>query len=184
MATNIPPHNLGELIDACCALIDNPELTTQQLMEYVPGPDFPTGAASSAATASGAAYELGRGSLIMRAKTGVEEIRGGPRGDHHLRGPYQENKARLHERIAEVVRDKKVEGVSEVRDESDRDGVRLVVELEARRHGRRGAEPALSLHAAADDLQRQFAGARWRPPRADDASRSCWRRSSASAPRS
>jgi DNA gyrase subunit A len=129
MATNIPPHNLGELIDACCALIDNPELTMQQLMEYVPGPDFPTGASILGRNGIRAAYELGRGSLVMRAKTRVEEIRGGREAIIISEVPYQENKARLHERIAEVVRDKKVEGVSEVRDESDRDGVRLVVEL-------------------------------------------------------
>jgi DNA gyrase subunit A len=129
MATNIPPHNLGELIDACCALIDNPELTMPQLMEYVPGPDFPTGASILGRNGIRAAYELGRGSLIMRAKTRVEEIRGGREAIIISEVPYQENKARLHERIAEVVRDKKVEGVSEVRDESDRDGVRLVVEL-------------------------------------------------------
>ena len=129
MATNIPPHNLGELIDACCALIDNPELTISQLMEYVPGPDFPTGAAILGRTGIRAAFELGRGSLIVRAKTRVEEIRGGREAIIVTEVPYQENKARLHERIAEVVRDKKVEGVSEVRDESDRDGVRLVVEL-------------------------------------------------------
>jgi DNA gyrase subunit A len=129
MATNIPPHNLGELIDACCALIDNPELTIQQLQEYVPGPDFPTGATILGKNGIRAAYELGRGSLIMRARTKVEEVRGGREAIIISEVPYQENKARLHERIAEVVRDKKVEGVAEVRDESDKDGVRLVVEL-------------------------------------------------------
>ncbi|MBV8192398.1 MAG: DNA gyrase subunit A [Alphaproteobacteria bacterium] len=129
MATNIPPHNLGELIDACCALIDNPDLTVQQIMEYVPGPDFPTGATILGRNGIRAAYELGRGSLIMRARTRLEESRGGRESIIISEVPYQENKARLHERIAEVVRDKKVEGVSEVRDESDRDGVRLVVEL-------------------------------------------------------
>jgi DNA gyrase subunit A len=129
MATNIPPHNLGELIDACCALIDNPELTVPQLQEYVPGPDFPTGASILGRNGIRAAYELGRGSLIMRAKTKLEEIRGSREAIVITEVPYQENKARLHERIAEVVRDKKVEGVSEVRDESDKDGVRLVVEL-------------------------------------------------------
>jgi DNA gyrase subunit A len=129
MATNIPPHNLGELIDACCALIDNPELTIQQLQEHVPGPDFPTGGIILGRNGIRAAYELGRGSLIMRAKTHIEERAGGRESIIISEVPYQENKARLHERIAEVVRDKKVEGVSEVRDESDRDGVRLVVEL-------------------------------------------------------
>jgi DNA gyrase subunit A len=129
MATNIPPHNLGELIDACCALIDNPELTVQQVMEYVPGPDFPTGATILGRNGIRAAYELGRGSLIMRAKTRIEEGRGGRESIIVSEVPYQENKARLHERIAEVVRDKRVEGIAEVRDESDRDGVRMVIEL-------------------------------------------------------
>ena len=129
MATNIPPHNLGELIDACCALIDNPDLTIQQVMEYVPGPDFPTGGIILGRNGIRAGYELGRGSLIMRAKTRVEENRSGRESIIVSEIPYQENKARLHERIAEVVRDKKVEGISEIRDESDRDGVRLVIEL-------------------------------------------------------
>jgi DNA gyrase subunit A len=129
MATNIPPHNLGELIDACCALIDNPELTIPQIMEYVPGPDFPTGATILGRNGIRAAYELGRGSVIMRAKTRIEEGRGGRESIIISEIPYQENKARLHERIAEVVRDKRVEGISEVRDESDRDGVRMVIEL-------------------------------------------------------
>jgi len=129
MATNIPPHNLGELIDACCALIDNPELTITQLMEHVPGPDFPTGATILGRNGIRAAYELGRGSVIMRAKTRIEEGRGGRESIIISEIPYQENKARLHERIAEVVRDKRVEGISEVRDESDRDGVRMVIEL-------------------------------------------------------
>ena len=129
MATNIPPHNLGELIDACCALIDNPDLTIQQVMEYVPGPDFPTGATILGRNGIRAAYELGRGSLVMRARTRVEENRAGRESIIISEIPYQENKARLHERIAEVVRDKKVEGVSEIRDESDKDGVRLVIEL-------------------------------------------------------
>ncbi len=129
MATNIPPHNLGELIDACCALIDAPDLTIQQVMEYVPGPDFPTGGIILGRNGIRAGYELGRGSLIMRAKTRVEENRAGRESIIVSEIPYQENKARLHERIAEVVRDKKVEGISEIRDESDRDGVRLVIEL-------------------------------------------------------
>ena len=129
MATNIPPHNLGELLDACCALIDNPELTIQQIMEHVPGPDFPTGGAILGRNGIRAGYELGRGSLIMRAKTHIEENRSGRESIIVSEIPYQENKARLHERIAEVVRDKKVEGIAEVRDESDRDGVRLVIEL-------------------------------------------------------
>ncbi len=129
MATNIPPHNLGELIDACCALIDDPGLTVQQVMEYVPGPDFPTGATILGRNGIRAGYELGRGSLVMRARTTIEESRSGRESIIVTEIPYQENKARLHERIAEVVRDKKVEGVAEIRDESDKDGVRLVIEL-------------------------------------------------------
>jgi len=129
MATNIPPHNLGELIDACIALIANPELTVQQLTEYVPGPDFPTGGIILGRNGIRAAFELGRGSLIMRAKTTIEEKSGGREAIVVTEIPYQENKARLHERIAEVVRDKRVEGVSEIRDESDKDGVRLVIDL-------------------------------------------------------
>jgi len=129
MATNIPPHNLGELIDGCCALIDDPALTVKQVIEYIPGPDFPTGATILGRNGIRAAYELGRGSLIMRARTRIEEGRGGRESIIVSEIPYQENKARLHERIAEVVRDKKVEGVAEIRDESDREGVRLVIEL-------------------------------------------------------
>jgi DNA gyrase subunit A len=129
MATNIPPHNLGELIDACLALIADPDLTIPQLTEIVPGPDFPTGATILGRNGIRAAYELGRGSLIMRARTVIEERAGGRESIIVTEVPYQENKARLHERIAEVVRDKKVEGISEVRDESDKDGVRLVIEL-------------------------------------------------------
>jgi DNA gyrase subunit A len=95
MATNIPPHNLGELIDACCALIDNPGLTIQQVMEYVPGPDFPTGGIILGRNGIRAGYELGRGSLIMRAKTRIEEGRGGR--ESIISSPYQESKKRLHE---------------------------------------------------------------------------------------
>jgi len=129
MATNIPPHNLGELIDACCALIDDPALPVTKLIEIVPGPDFPTGATILGRNGIRAAYELGRGSIVVRARTKIEEGRGGRESIVVTEVPYQENKARLHEKIAEVVRDKKVEGVSEVRDESDRDGVRLVIDL-------------------------------------------------------
>src|SRR5512142_3552321 len=103
MATNIPPHNLGELIDACLALIADPELTGQQLTDIVPGPDFPTGATILGRNGIRAAFELGRGSLIMRARTTIEEKAGGRESIVVTEIPYQENKARLHERIAEVV---------------------------------------------------------------------------------
>ncbi|MGE0151696.1 MAG: DNA gyrase subunit A [Reyranellaceae bacterium] len=128
MATNIPPHNLGEIIDATCALIDNPNTTAQQLQEIVPGPDFPTGAIILGRNGIRSAYELGRGSIVIRARTRFEEIRG-REAIIITEVPFQENKARLLERIAEVVREKRVEGISELRDESDRDGVRVVIEL-------------------------------------------------------
>jgi DNA gyrase subunit A len=128
MATNIPPHNLGEIIDATCALIDNPGTTAQQLQEIVPGPDFPTGAIILGRNGVRAAQELGRGSVIIRARTKFEEIRG-REAIIVTEIPYQENKSRMLERIAEVVREKRVEGISELRDESDRDGVRVVIEL-------------------------------------------------------
>jgi DNA gyrase subunit A len=128
MATNIPPHNLGEIIDATCALIDNPGTTAQQLQEIVPGPDFPTGAIILGRNGVRAAQELGRGSIVIRARTKFEEIRG-REAIIVTEIPFQENKSRLLERIAEVVREKRVEGISELRDESDRDGVRVVIEL-------------------------------------------------------
>jgi DNA gyrase subunit A len=128
MATNIPPHNLGEIIDATCALIDNPGTTAQQLQEIVPGPDFPTGAIILGRNGVRAAQELGRGSVIIRARTKFEEIRG-REAIIVTEIPFQENKSRMLERIAEVVREKRVEGISELRDESDRDGVRVVIEL-------------------------------------------------------
>ncbi len=128
MATNIPPHNLGEIIDATCALIDNPAATSQQLQEIVPGPDFPTGAIILGRNGIRSAQELGRGSIVIRARTKFEEIRG-REAIIVTEIPFQENKARMLERIAEVVREKRVEGISELRDESDRDGVRVVIEL-------------------------------------------------------
>ncbi|WP_246463028.1 DNA gyrase subunit A [Nitrospirillum iridis] len=129
MATNIPPHNLGEVIDACCAYVDNPGITIPELMEIVPGPDFPTGALILGRAGIRSAFETGRGSVVMRAKSEIEEIRKDRWAIVFTEIPYQVNKAKLIERIAEVVREKVVEGISDVRDESDRDGVRVVVEL-------------------------------------------------------
>ena len=129
MATNIPPHNLGEVIDACCAFIDNPEITVDELMEHVPGPDFPTGGIMLGKTGIREAFRTGRGSLTIRGKTAIEEIRKDREAIIITEVPYQVNKARLLERIAELVRDKQIEGISDLRDESDRDGVRVVVEL-------------------------------------------------------
>ena len=129
MATNIPPHNLGEVVDAACALIDDPEIGIDGLMAHVPAPDFPTGGIILGRVGARAAYHTGRGSITMRGKTHFEETPGGRAVIVVTEIPYQVNKARMIERIAEVVRHKRVEGIAELRDESDRDGVRVVIEL-------------------------------------------------------
>lgn len=129
MATNIPPHNLGEVIDATLELIDNPDLSMERLMEIIPGPDFPTGAIMLGRSGARKAYLEGRGSVIIRAKTHVEEIRKDRYAIVVDEIPYQVNKSTMIEKIAELVRDKKVEGIAHVQDESDRVGVRVVVEL-------------------------------------------------------
>ncbi len=129
MATNIPPHNLGEVIDACCAYIDDPEVTPERLMELVPGPDFPTGGTILGRSGIRAAQLTGRGSVVMRGRCHVEEVRKDREAIIVTEVPYQVNKARMLEQIAELVRDKKIEGVSDLRDESDRDGVRMVIEI-------------------------------------------------------
>ena len=129
MATNIPPHNLGEVIDAVIALIDQPDISIEDLMAIIPGPDFPTGGTILGRAGIRAAYHLGRGSILVRAKVEVEEIRKERDALIVTEIPYQVNKAVLLERIAELVRDKKVEGIADLRDESDRDGMRIVIEL-------------------------------------------------------
>jgi DNA gyrase subunit A len=129
MATNIPPHNLGETIDGLLAMMDKPDITLDELMEHIPGPDFPTGAAILGRAGIRAAYATGRGSIIMRAKVAVEELRKDREALIVSEIPYQVNKATLIERIAELVREKRIEGISDLRDESDRDGMRIVIEL-------------------------------------------------------
>ncbi len=129
MATNIPPHNLGEVIDATLWLIDNPDLSSEELIQYVPGPDFPTGGIMLGRSGARKAYIEGRGSVIIRAKTRVEEIRKDRYAIVIDEIPYQVNKASMIEKIAEQVREKKIEGIAHVQDESDRNGVRVVVEL-------------------------------------------------------
>ncbi|MEX0319623.1 MAG: DNA gyrase subunit A [Ruegeria sp.] len=129
MATNIPPHNLGEVVDATLALIDDPDLTSEQLIEYVPGPDFPTGGVMLGRSGARKAYLEGRGSVIIRAKTRTEELRKDRYAIIVDEIPYQVNKAAMIEKIAEAVREKRIEGVAHVQDESDRNGVRVVVEL-------------------------------------------------------
>ena len=129
MATNIPPHNLGEVCDATLALIDNPDLSSEELIDYVPGPDFPTGGIMLGRSGARKAYLEGRGSVVIRAKTRVEEIRKDRYAIVIDEIPYQVNKAAMIEKIAETVREKRVDGISHVQDESDRHGVRVVVEL-------------------------------------------------------
>ncbi len=129
MATNIPPHNLGEVVDATLALIEDPDLTSEQLIDYIPGPDFPTGGIMLGRSGARKAYLEGRGSVIIRAKTRVEEIRKDRWAIVLDEIPYQVNKATMIEKIAEAARDKKIEGIAHVQDESDRNGVRVVVEL-------------------------------------------------------
>ncbi len=129
MATRIPPHNLGEVIDGTLALIENPDLSTEALMDFIPAPDFPTGATILGRSGARKAYLEGRGSIIVRAKTRIEEIRAGRFAIIIDEVPYQVNKARMIEIIAEQVREKKIEGIAHVQDESDRIGVRVVIEL-------------------------------------------------------
>jgi DNA gyrase subunit A len=140
MATNIPPHNLGEVIDACCAYLDNRAITVEELMEYVPAPDFPTGGVIIGRAGAVAAFTTGRGAVILRARTHVEEVRKDRQAIICTEIPYQVNKARLVERIAETVREKLIDGIADLRDESDREGVRVVIEL------KRDAEPEIVLN--------------------------------------
>ena len=140
MATNIPPHNLGEVIDACVALIDNPALSIEDLIGIIPGPDFPTGGIILGRQGIRSAYHLGRGSIMMRGKVEFETLRGEREAIVISEIPYQVNKAHLVERIGELVRDKKLEGISALRDESDRDGYRVVIEM------RRDAVPDVVLN--------------------------------------
>jgi DNA gyrase subunit A len=129
MATNIPPHNLGEVIDACMALIDDPALSIDDLINIVPGPDFPTGGIILGKAGIRSAYHTGRGSIVMRGKVAFETIRKEREAIIISEIPYQVNKATMVERIADLVRDKKIDGISDLRDESDRDGYRVVIEL-------------------------------------------------------
>jgi DNA gyrase subunit A len=142
MATNIPPHNLSEVIDGCLALIDNAELTVDDLMQYIPGPDFPTAGIINGRAGIIEAYRTGRGRIYIRARVEVEDIDkvGGRQQLVITELPYQLNKARLIEKIAELVKEKKIEGITELRDESDKDGMRVVIEL------RRGEVPDVVLN--------------------------------------
>src|SRR5471032_3346018 len=140
MATNIPPHNLGEVITACLAYIEDPSINLEALTEIVPGPDFPTGGLIIGKLAARAALARGRGSILMRARCQVEEIRKDRDAIIVTEIPYMVNKALMQERIAELVRDKRIEGISDIRDESDRHGMRVVIEL------KRDASPEVVLN--------------------------------------
>ncbi|WP_028034966.1 DNA gyrase subunit A [Chelativorans sp. J32] len=129
MATNIPPHNLAEVVNGCVALIDNPALQLSQLLDIIPGPDFPTGGIILGRSGIRSAYETGRGSIVMRGKTSIEQSRGEREAIVITEVPYQVNKAQMIEKMAELVRDKRIEGISDIRDESDRQGYRVVIEL-------------------------------------------------------
>lgn len=151
MATNIPPHNLREVIDGCLAIIDNPEISIDELMEFIPGPDFPTAGIINGRAGIVEAYRTGRGRIYMRARTFIEDIDkvGGRQQIIISELPYQLNKARLIEKIAELVKEKKLEGISELRDESDKDGMRVVIEL------RRGEVPEVVLNNLYTQTQMQ-----------------------------
>jgi DNA gyrase subunit A len=140
MATNIPPHNLGEVIDACCAYLDDRAITVEGLMEHVPAPDFPTGGIIVGRAGTHAAYKTGRGAIVLRARSHIEEVRKERDAIVFTEMPYQVNGETLQKRIAECAREKLVEGIADLRDETDRDGVRLVVEL------KRDADPEVVLN--------------------------------------
>jgi DNA gyrase subunit A len=140
MATNIPPHNLGEVIDACCAYLDDRAITVAGLMEHVPAPDFPTGGIIVGRAGTHAAYTTGRGAIVLRARSHIEEVRKERDAIVFTEMPYQVNGETLQKRIAECAREKLVEGIADLRDETDRDGVRLVVEL------KRDADPEIVLN--------------------------------------
>jgi DNA gyrase subunit A len=150
MATNIPPHNLREVVDACVAVIDDPDIGIQGLMDHLPGPDFPTAGIINGATGIHEAYHTGRGRIYLRARSHVEEdANTGRQSIVVTELPYQVNKARLLEKIAELVKEKKLEGISELRDESDKDGMRMVIEL------RRGEVPEVVLNNLYQHTQMQ-----------------------------
>ncbi|WP_292753099.1 DNA gyrase subunit A, partial [Methylophaga sp. UBA4204] len=147
---NIPPHNLTEILNACIAIIDDPSVTTRDLMEFVPGPDFPTAGIINGANGIAEAYETGRGRVYMRARAEIETNEATGQQSiivHEL--PYQVNKARLLEKIAELVKEKKIEGISALRDESDKDGMRMVVVI------KRGDVPEVILNNLYQQTQLQ-----------------------------
>ena len=154
MATNIPPHNLGEIIDACTAYIADPALSIEDINAIVPGPDFPTGGKILGRAGIRSAYHTGRGSVIMRARATIEEIRKDREAIIVTEIPYQVNKSSLIEKMADLVREKRIEGIADLRDESDRHAYRD--RIEARCGGRGCAQPALEIHSLAIDIRLQY----------------------------
>ena len=169
MATNIPPHNLGEVIDAAIALIDRPEMTIEELIAIVPGPDFPTGGYIFGRAGIRSAYMSGRGSVLTRAKVEVEELRKEREALIVTEIPYQVNKATLIEKIAELVREKRVEGISDLRDESDRDGMRIVIELKRDALADVVLNQLWRFTALQSSFRLQHDRLEWRPPGSPDA---------------
>ena len=150
MATNIPPHNLGEVIDACVAMIDDPEITTEELITLIPGPDFPTGGIIMGKSGIREAYRTGRGRIIVRAKTEIEQMSANRSRIIVTEIPYQVNKANLVSKIAELVHDKRVEGISDLRDESGKEGMRIVIEL------KKGVNASVVLNTLFKHTQMQY----------------------------
>jgi len=164
MATNIPPHNLGEVVDACLALLADPALTIADLIKLVPGPDFPTAGMIFGIQGVVEAYNTGRGRIYVRGRTNIEPI--DDRGREAIiitELPYQVNKARLIERIAELVREKKLDGISELRDESDKDGMRVVIELKRGELSDVVLNNLYKADPAAERVRHQYGGPRRRP---------------------
>ena len=168
MATNIPPHNLREVIDACVCILDNPEAELADLMEHIQGPDFPTRGIIMGRSGIRATYATGRGKVTVRARADFEEF-----GQNRTRIivhelPYQVNKRMLISSISDQVRDKRLEGISDLRDETDRNGMRIVIELKKGRQSAGRAESPVRADPAADHVRRDDAGARQQPVAAKD----------------
>lgn len=149
MATNIPPHNMGEVIDGMCALIDNPQASLEDIMQYIKGPDFPTGGIIMGRSGIRAAYATGRGRILVRARAEIEEEKNGRFKIIVSELPYQVNKARLIENIADLVKDKRLEGISNIEDHSDREGMHIVIDI------KRDASPQIVLNHLYNETQMQ-----------------------------
>ena len=162
MATNIPPHNLAETVEATCAFIDNPDITVDELMQVMPGPDFPTAPSSWAPTGIRQAYETGRGSITIRAKAHVESTKTGRSRLVFTEIPYQVSKGTLQEKIAQLVNEKRIEGISDMRDESTSKGIPPRHRAQEGRGARGRPQQPLQVHLAADHLWREQPGARRR----------------------